>query len=121
MAWSRSWLIDSKEKLATILRALLDMSRDPARHPWELIARELKHPKSDRQRRLFHAAAADLGKVLGSWPGDVKRDIKRIYFGDDYEEWSTEDLDHEEYGELIECLYSTAANLGIFLPDRRRG
>lgn len=119
MAWSRRWYVDSREKWRRILNALAEMQVDLKRHPVEIVVREQTQPKSDRQRALFHAACGDLAAVLGYWPGEMKMVIKLRYFGDDWECYSTEDLDHEHYGALIECLYATAADLGIVLPDRR--
>lgn len=115
------WHIDSQEKWLRTLAALRDRAREFSEHPIELIVRDWKRPKSDRQRKLFHAVCNDLGIELGYFPGEMKAEVKRRYFGDDWEEYSTEDLSHEDYGHLIECVYVLAAELGIFIPDRRRG
>lgn len=112
------WVIDSQEKWLRTLAALRDRSREFASHPVELIVRDWKRPKSGRQRRLFHAVCNDLGLQLGYFPGEMKKEVKRRYFGEG--DYSTEDLDHEDYGHLIECAYALAAELGIFIPDRRR-
>lgn len=96
------------------------MEIDFRRHPVELIAREDLRQKTDRQRGLFHAVCTDLGTAIGYWPGEMKSVVKLVYFGDEWERFSTEDLDYEHYGHLIECAYSIAADLGIVIPDRRR-
>lgn len=120
MAWSRRWRIADREKWSAVLRALLGFEIDFARNPVEIIAREELREKSDGQRALFHAIVSDLATEIGYTPGQLKCEIKRIYFGDDWAHYSTEDLDHARYGELIETAYMVAADLGIFIPDRRR-
>jgi hypothetical protein len=134
MGWARRWRIDSLEKWRATLRALLQFEIDFSAFPCEIIAREERREKSDGQRALFHVVAADLATEVGSTPGEVKVAIKEIYFGDEDAvdrlhsilvgigegRYSTEDLDHEHYGELIEVLYTTAAEMGIYIPDRRR-
>lgn len=120
MPWARRWRIDSTEKWRRILAALAGMEVDFRRRPVELIAREEIHEKTDRQRNLFHAVCDDVGTAVGYFPGEMKRVVKMVYFGDEWERFSTEDLDYEHYGNLIECAYSIAADLGINVPDRRR-
>lgn len=119
MAWQRRWRILSKAKWLAILRALEEMPLEFRRRPLELIVREEPKDKTARQRALFHAVADDLGQQLGYFPGEMKRTIKQYYYGDGWEKFSTEALDHEHYGDLIECTYMIAAELGIYIPDRR--
>src|SRR5262245_48025387 len=111
MAWARRWRIHSTEKWRAVLRALLQFELDFARVPVELIAREELRDKSAGQRALFHAVCDDVGVALGYFPGEFKEEVKRVYFGADWALWSTEDLDHEHYGHLIECAYMIAANM----------
>lgn len=117
----RLWVIESREVWLRRLAMLRDVTHDFAKNPIALIVRDWTRPKSDRQRRLFHAVCNDLGMQLGYFPGEMKTEVKRKYFGDDWEQFSTEDLDHEHYGHLIECAYTLAADLEVFIPDRRRG
>lgn len=118
MAWSRRWLITNRFRWKTILAALAELPIDFRKKRIELIAREEVRPKSARQRALFHAVCSDLALEIGERPAKVKDDIKALYFGTD-DEYHTEDLDHEQYGALIESTYAIAADLGIQLPDRR--
>lgn len=120
MAWARRWRIEHPEKWRAVLRALLTFEVDFSRHPVELIAREELREKSDAQRALFHAVCDDVGTRLGYFPGEFKREVKRLYFGEDWRHFSTEDLDHEHYGDLIECAYMIAAEMDVVVPDRRR-
>lgn len=119
MAWSRRWLITTGGKWRAILAALSELPLDFRRQKIELIVREEVRPKSDRMRGLFHAVCDDVGTELGYWPGEFKMVVKFMYFGDDWADFSTEDLDAEKYGQLIECAYAIAADLGIVVPDRR--
>lgn len=119
MPFSRRWRIDSREKFERVLRALKAFEPDFARYPCEVIIREELVPLSDRQRALFHAVCADAAPHFGQTPGQFKKDVKREYFGDGFEHMSTEDLSHEQYGQLIDTAYLVAAEGGVVIPDRR--
>lgn len=121
MAWQRRWHIDSKPKWLRILGALVEFGLDFEKHPVELIAREVVHPLSPPQRRLFHAICADAAPHFGMTPREYKEGVKDYYFGEEWREldFSTEDLDHEHYGHLIETAYMIAAEHGVYLADRR--
>lgn len=110
------------------------MSIDFSRHPVELVVREEVPEKTPRQRALFHAVCDEIGAILGYFPGEFKREVKRRYFGNPdaveelldaladlgRQEYSSEDLAYEQYGRLIDCAYLVAAELEIVVPDRRR-
>jgi len=96
------------------------MQVDLSRHPVELIVAEAQAEKTPGQRALFHAVCDDVSVELGWWPGEFKNEIKRLYFGDDWHHFSTEDLNHEQYGRLIECAYFVAAEMDVTVIDRRR-
>lgn len=119
MSWSRRWRIDSREKWLRILAALAEFDIDFARRPIEIVVREEFEEKTARQRNLFHAVCDDVGVQLGYFPGEFKKVVKAVYFGDDWRFFSTEELDYEHYGHLIECAYMIAAYEGIVIPDRR--
>lgn len=102
-----------------IAKSISGMLVDP-RAPVEIIARTAFVEKSPNQRNLFHAVCDEIGVQLGYFPGEFKEVVRRHYFGFDARYFSTEDLDHEHYGHLIECTYMLAAELGINIPDRRR-
>lgn len=133
MGWQRRWYIDSKEKWRRIVEALLGFGLDFAGHPVELIVREVVEQISPPQRRLFHAICADAAPHFGMTPGEFKIAVKAAFFGESdsldrltdlvsgisEERYSTEDLEHEMYGWLIETAYRLAAENGVFLADRR--
>jgi hypothetical protein len=148
VSWSRRWRIDSREKLARIMRALLETSIDLAARPCELIFREVRVEKEDWQRRLFHATCADIAPHWGLTPAETKDRIKQEFYGtdvivqrgrltnDEVLEFQrllrkigphhqvvvqpSEDSDREEYDRLINYAYQMASESEINLPDRRR-
>lgn len=75
-------------------------------------------PRSDDQRRKFHAMCRDIGLHIGETPGKVKEAIKADFFGlDEYKigsKWyravkPSEQADKDEYSQLIEFTYQWAA------------
>lgn len=118
-AFSKRFLIPTQRRLEQVLTVLGNL-RIMEGVPLELILRTAREDKTDAQRALFHAVCDDFGNILGYFPGQMKEVIKRVYFGDDWEKHSTEDLDYDQYSALIECVYTIAADLGYFIPDRRR-
>lgn len=119
MGWSRRWHIGSREKLLRVLGALREFDLNFREHPVEIVVREPLVQHSAGQRALFHAVCDDVGPRLGYTPGEFKDELKKIYFGDGWDRLSTEDLDHEHYGYLIETAYRVAAWCEIVVLDRR--
>ena len=84
-------------------------------------------PKTDDQRRKFHAMCRDLGLFIGLTPGKVKEAIKSDYFGlDEYkvgDKWyravkPSEQAGRAEYADLISFTYQWAAeNCDYVFPD----
>lgn len=133
MPWSRRWRIDSREKFERVLRALEAFEADFSRMPCEVIIREELQPLTDRQRGLFHAVCEDAAPHFGMSPGEFKAEVKRQYYGDEdmidrliallrgvqSGKFSTEQLDHEHYGLLIDVAFLICAEAGVVIPDRR--
>ena len=82
-------------------------------------------PKTNDQRKKFHALCGEIGKHIGLTPGKVKESIKEDFYGID--EWKignkwyrgvkpSEQSDRAEYSALIEYTLQWAAeNCGLIL------
>lgn len=146
MAWARRFRIGSREKWVAILRALASMSVDFTKHPAELVFRSEREEKTHGDRKLFHAACADIAPHWGLTPGQTKSKVKEDFYGVEvivepgrltdaemvafkgllaklghYEVvvQSSEDSDREEYIRLIDHAYQMAAESGANVTDRR--
>lgn len=86
-------------------------------------------PKSNVQRRKFHAMCHDIGKFAGETPGKIKEAIKQDYFGmENYmigTKWykavrPSESAQMAEYADLITYTLQWAAeNLNYVIEDKQ--
>lgn len=114
----RRWLIDSGEKLSSVLTELAAMRPLVKNKPLVLEIRQKREEKTPAQRALWHAVIGDFAEKLGLSPRETKELIKTEYWGK-REKVSTEKLDRVEYGKLIDFTYQYAAERDVFIPDRR--
>ena len=78
--------------------------------------------KSDRQRNQFHALCADISRITGYTPAEIKNLIKQDFLGFADVKIagkmrrvlkSSEDLDRGDYSKLIEYVDLWRSNNGI--------
>ena len=126
--FSRRYRIDSIDKWQSILRLLLAMKPDCHQSPIMLAVYEERNERSGAQRAMWHATVDELATKMGHTPREMKKVLKREYFGVEtrtvaghpYEfVRSTEELDRKQYAELIDFTLRWAAENGIVISDRR--
>lgn len=86
---------------------------------WPIVL-ELRKPTKEKtaaQRSLWHAVIGDIAEKVGLTPREVKDSVKKDYWG--AKPPSTEKLDRDEYGKLIDYTYQWAAEREVYIPDRR--